>query len=461
MKLFNNDLGISENIGVILMVSVAVIGVAIVSVSVTSEPTPEEIPNADLIVGYEKIASNNFSINLFHNGGDTLIPSELDVQAWDEYDRRIDVPKSTSDQFAIGDILSFFCDKEPVRISVLYTGGSSTAMLKSLDLGSKIDADKLLDSVINDDGSSGDSGGSGGNSGNVSNGEETEFTQYLIDENIFIYGKKLDFHGGLISGPNAQVIITDSGLNGDLLHNDPDIDVTKLFVNGGLYFKDGSDSFGSPTTPGQTHINGDVTLLKGNHHFYGTTYVNGDFRVLDGSPNIHGNMYVNGDLHLAGDPNIGTNACIYYTGNFTFEDDILQTTTSKCIPRTTVSTVETPELEIPQVKSDAWYADRNYKRLGSLRDDLKIFADSYTSPDYSNVANNVIIIAKSGDISITGYNSGLTGVLIAPEGKVTYNGAYFTGVVITKNGFFTTNGGTTVTFKNIASFIGNSDDYPL
>jgi hypothetical protein len=55
----------------------------------------------------------------------------------------------------------------------------------------------------------------------------------------------------------------------------------------------------------------------------------------------------------------------------------------------------------------------------------------------------------------------VTGIFFAPNGKVTFNGGFLEGVVIARDGFFVTSGGTTVTFKNLEEYISNSEDYPF
>jgi hypothetical protein len=114
--------------------------------------------------------------------------------------------------------------------------------------------------------------------------------------------------------------------------------------------------------------------------------------------------------------------------------------TSKCIKWPTVPSVQIPDIEIPPLKSADWYVARNYSSGGTLTSNLKIYADSYTSTDKNN-AYNVIIIARDGDISITNMEGrDLTGVLIAPRGKVTFYGQSFEGVALTRDGFFDTKG---------------------
>jgi len=168
MKLFQNDSGVSGNIGVMLIVCVAVIGVAVVGVSVTSEPTPDAIPNADLIIGCEKGAPSGYIVNLFHNGGDSLIADSLEVYA--EYDdgariRLYSNPDETGGQFCVSNILTYPATKNapPKRISVLYNGGTSAAALKSLDLGRTLDEDSPIpDSIFVDEVTGGEDEPSGG-----------------------------------------------------------------------------------------------------------------------------------------------------------------------------------------------------------------------------------------------------------------------------------------------------------
>ena len=97
-----------------------------------------------------------------------------------------------------------------------------------------------------------------------------------------------------------------------------------------------------------------------------------------------------------------------------------------------------------------------------MTSNMKIFADSYSSTSSRPTANNVIIVARNGDIMLTGLgSSGVTGVLFAPNGKVTFNGGFFEGLVIARNGFDVTSGGTHVTFKNLEAYISDPGNYPF
>ncbi len=122
-----------------------------------------------------------------------------------------------------------------------------------------------------------------------------------------------------------------------------------------------------------------------------------------------------------------------------------------------------PDWEIPPTKPDAWYTERGYIQNGTLTSDMKVFAPAYSSTSWQQpIATNVTIVAYDGNITITGLGgSGVTGVFIAPKGRVTFNGAFIDGVVIAHDGFFVTSGGTTVTFRNLSDLITDPADYPL
>jgi len=66
--------GVSETIGAVLLIGLTVVGVALVSVILFSQPLAEELPAVDIIV------SNNDTTVLFqHNGGDSLGKDEFTI----------------------------------------------------------------------------------------------------------------------------------------------------------------------------------------------------------------------------------------------------------------------------------------------------------------------------------------------------------------------------------------------
>jgi PKD repeat protein len=284
-------------------------------------------------------------------------------------------------------------------------------------------------------------------------------TVHSIFENVFVYGNTVSFDGNTIIGPGTTVIIT-GGLVTSNLNGGSSIVVTTIYIDGDVNLNTGSASLGSEAEPGNIYIDGDLTLWSGVRDIWGDVYVNGDFALKDAR--IHGNVYVNGNLQLGWTPTLADNSRIYYTGTIThppyYNSDIL----NKCIKQSTVPVCAMPTEGIPSTRTADWYTARGYVSGGTLAHNLKIFADGYSSVGVKNTATNVIIIANSGDITITGMGSaGVTGIFFAPNGKVTFEGGFLEGVVIARNGFFVTSGGITITFRKLSQYIGDPNDYPF
>ena len=289
--------------------------------------------------------------------------------------------------------------------------------------------------------------------------EESSMNDF-IDKNVFVYGNKLDFQGDIINGPGATVIIN-GGLDTSNTNLGSSIAVTRIYIDGNVNLNSGSAGLGSASNPGIICINGDLSLGSGKRDIYGDVYVASDFYLKDAI--IHDKVNVNGDLTLGWTPTLDDDARIYYTGNLNYPSgNYSQDILNKCIQQTSVPGCESPDLALPPVKSQSWYDANGYVSSGALTSNLKIFADSYSSTSWKPSAYNVVIIARNGDITLSGLgSSGVTGVLYAPKGRVTFNGAFFNGVVLTRDGFFVTSGGTDITFSNFENYFSSPDDYPL
>ena len=289
--------------------------------------------------------------------------------------------------------------------------------------------------------------------------DEDEFTEFIVEENVFVYGSTLELSGsGSVNGPGATVVI-----KGGLGPNDfggsatSGIHVSNIYIDGDVTLDGGSAGLGSETEPGSIYINGSLELWNGGRDIYGDVYVNGNFRLKDAR--IHGNVYVNGDLTLGWTPTLSENTCINYTGTFSHPSTMGLAILNKCFEQDTVPGFTMPDLAIPSTKSEDWYTERGYVSDGDLEDNMKIFSQDTIS--VSGSANNVIVIANDGDISITGGGNKVTGIFFAPNGKVTFNGDSLEGVVIARDGLIVTNGNATVTFKNIEEYIANPENYPF
>lgn len=286
------------------------------------------------------------------------------------------------------------------------------------------------------------------------------FVNYVIEKDVFVYGDQLSFSGATVSGPDATVILTKPLTTSDL-NGGTSIAVHTLYVNGDVTLDGGSAGLGSPSNPGNIYVNGNMNLLSGGRDIYGNVYVAGDFNLKDAR--IHGNVYVNGDVTLGYTPTLDADSHIYYTGTLTYPQYYNHPEiTSKCVQQATVPGFTMPDQALPSTKSADFYAARGYVTSGLLASNLKIFADSYSSTSWMPSATNVVIIARNGDITLTGLGgSSVSGVLFAPNGRVTFEGGSFTGVVIARDGFDCISGGTLVTFTNLEDYFSSSADYPF
>ncbi|AGB01856.1 PKD domain-containing protein [Methanoregula formicica] len=285
------------------------------------------------------------------------------------------------------------------------------------------------------------------------------FVNYVIEENVFVYGSQLRFSGAKVAGPDATVVITESLSTSDL-NRGASIAVNTLYIDGDVTLDGGSAGLGSAVNPGNIYVTGDMNLLSGTRDIYGDVYVRGNLRLKDAR--IHGNVYVDGDVTLYWTPWLAPGSHIYYTGTLSAPAYYNQGILDKCIHQATVPGFAMPDTALPSVKSSGWYAARGYVSSGPLTDNLKIFAPGYSSSSWTSTVNDVVIIASAGDISITGLGgSGFRGVLFAPNGKATFSGGFFEGVVIARDGFDVISGGTTVTFKNLETYFTSPDDYPF
>jgi FlaG/FlaF family flagellin (archaellin) len=440
--------GVSEVVGVILLLGLTVLAVAIVAVSFLSAPQPDEMPHAAIAAG-----NTSGRLTLAHEGGDPLRAGEYRIYVDTGnglVEKTADFSEPENGIWSIGESIDYTGTGAPRRVVVTVISGGSETILSEpafVKRGTTFSPDPV-------------------EPGDTNGGDEPEesFIDFVINESVFVYGTTLLFSGGNVNGPNATVILT-GGLTTDDLNRGASINVSEIYIDGDVTLNGGSAGLGSAEKPGNIYVNGNLTLWEGQRHIYGDVYVNGSFRLKDAR--LHDNVYVNGDLTLGWTPWLADDARIYYTGTLTtppnYESDSnAASILAKCIPAATVPGFTMPDQGIPPTKPAEWYASRGYVSSGALVDNLKIFAGSYTSEGWRENATNITIIAHSGDITITGLGgSGVTGVFFAPNGKVTFSGGFLEGVVIARDGFFVESGGTRVIFKNIKEYIANPADYPF
>jgi len=435
--------GVSEVVAITLLLGLTVIGVALVGIVFLSDSQPDEVPHAAIVAGEE-----NNRLALVHGGGDALRAGNYRIYV-DTGEGLVDRTDEFTGQedgvWSIGGTLVYDGPGTPERVVVTAGLGGSETILAEPDFVGEGETGFSPDPVEPDPGSDPDPGPS-------------SFIDYVIDENVFVYGNALQFAGDNVIGPGATVIVT-GNLDSADTNLGASIAVSNIYIDGYVALSSGSTSLGSPTNPGHIYINGDLTTSIGYRSIYGDVHVNGNCD-LEGVC-IYDNVYVNGDLTLRReDTGLVDDARIYYTGTLTALNNVNDSTLAKCIHQPTVPGFTMPDQEIPSVKPADWYAARGYVPGGNLTGGMKVFASSY-SCTFGSSASNVIIIASDGDITITGGWGTVTGVFFAPNGKVTFSGGSLEGVVIARDGFLVNSWGTEVTFRNIEEYISNPEDYPF
>jgi len=440
MGQYRGEEGVSEVIAAVLLVGITVLAVTIMTAILLSGPQPDEVPHAAIVAGINETGS----FALTHEGGDPMREGEyriyIETKTGSGLENRTgDFTKPAGGVWLVGENITYRGAEMPERVVVTAISGGSETILTEVAFrggGRVFDPDpEVLEEP----------------------GEEEEFINYVIDENVFVYGTILDIIGSTrVIGDGATVVINE-GLS---LEGSGDVAVSNIYVNGSVT-SGGSSSLGSPDTPRKICINGDLTLTGGDRSIYGDIYVNGNFNFKGAT--IRGKVYVGGDLTLGWGAKFADGAHIYYTGANKTPSGI---NCDSCTPNAVYPGFAMPALEIPLTKPDDWYDRGNYTMewplSKALSNNEKIFV-SEGSISTSGSATNVIIIARDGNITISSneWSVPVTGVFFAPKGKVTFNGGFLKGVVIARDGFFVENGGTTVTFENIDQYISNPEDYPF
>ena len=447
--------GVSEVVATTLLVGVTVLAVAIVAAIVLSAPQPGEIPHAAIVAKNE---SGKFG--LAHEGGDPLRVGEYRIYVADGgglVDETGNFSSPEGGVWGIGEDIAYnggSTDFHRVIVTTLVGGGGEVILTEvRLRGGGGFDPDPVKPPEEDPE-------------------EPEEFIDFVVNENVFVYGTTLSMGQGgagtggtTVNGPGATVVIK-GGLETKDLGGTGGIEVSYIYIDGDVNLSSGKAALGSSEDPGSIYVNGTLELWNsvswdGGWPVYGDVYINGDFRLKNAD--IHGNVYVDGDLILGDDsaPTLAENKRIYYTGTLMAPSNYDANIIGKCVHKAKDWEFEMPVLEVSSTKPSEWYDARNYTSSGYLESNLKIFADSYSSEVSRNPVHNVVIVANNGDISITGNEQLVTGVFFAPKGKVIFGGNSLEGVVIARDGFFVTSGGTQVTFKNIEEYIANPEDYPF
>jgi len=141
-----DEKAVSEVIGVVLLISVTVLGVALVAVTYFSQPAPSEIPHVNVVAG---ATADNATFILSHEGGDALAEGSYRIYVETESGLEDQTDKfaleGDDDVWSIGENLTYKGTPGRVVISVVDSGGGEMMIAEPAYVAGAVDAGGYVD----------------------------------------------------------------------------------------------------------------------------------------------------------------------------------------------------------------------------------------------------------------------------------------------------------------------------
>jgi len=141
-----DEKAVSEVIGVVLLISVTVLGVALVAVTYFSQPAPSEIPHVSVVAG---ATADNATFILSHEGGDALAEGSYRIYVETESGLEDQTDKfaleGDDDVWSIGENLTYTGTPGRVVISVVDSGGAETMIAEPVYVAGVVDTGGYVD----------------------------------------------------------------------------------------------------------------------------------------------------------------------------------------------------------------------------------------------------------------------------------------------------------------------------
>jgi len=195
---------VSEVIGAILMISVVVVAIALVAVILTSQTTPQTIPNVNFMTGTN---ADGTELYLYHNGGDALRRGEFAVVTDVDPSPRTDyVISDGSDEWSLGKNLILTEATPPTSVALIYTAGSEQGGVVLKSGASNV---AVLKETIRPDATPVPLGGTTGGSGGLDTSNPQNVVNYIL-QNTSLIGDALNQSPSTVGPVIADVIGTNS-----------------------------------------------------------------------------------------------------------------------------------------------------------------------------------------------------------------------------------------------------------
>ena len=328
------------------------------------------------------------------------------------------------------------------------------------------------------------------------------FYSFLLDENLFVFGAGFSVAGNLVNALDSTIFITGDISSSDM-NGGADLRISNIIVDGdftiGAGHSIGVNWEDEEVDPGYINVSGDLNV-GGGANVYGNIYVHGDLNhtngtiyaekiIVAGDAYLSGGATINGELYVLGNLNLTTGTLednayvnknvsvsdgfsfkkvsskVYYLGNVSYLNQYYDYK-NRFIKEMVISfpqLMPIPNVEIPTPRDTSWYSTKGYIENGYLDDNVKIISTNTLNRSTTNEdAKNMIIVSLEGDINLSSNWNEMSGLLYAPQGKITLNGiSSFEGIAIAKNGVFYPTGGSEFVFIDIKDLIPDENDFPF
>ena len=126
-----HEWGVSEVIGVVLLLSLVIVGGTVVGTQFLSQPSPREIPSVNFLANYDDPSGN---LTLYHTGGDTLPKDQYKFLV--QYKNGPPVTFLPKTDWSSGHPLNYPALSQPGKVTLVYTGnGAGDTALRSVVIG--------------------------------------------------------------------------------------------------------------------------------------------------------------------------------------------------------------------------------------------------------------------------------------------------------------------------------------
>ncbi|MDD3386838.1 MAG: hypothetical protein PHX92_02855 [Candidatus Pacebacteria bacterium] len=216
--------------------------------------------------------------------------------------------------------------------------------------------------------------------------------------------------------------------------------------------------------------NGGVKL-KNNSTSPSTILLRGSFSPSGGKFSVEGpnlKVFIDGNVdlknnHKLNDVELYVKGDISFSNNTTFSGSVYSSGKITRIPAGVDYyenyPVEIPVSSVPVIQEDQWFIDKGYSNsLIGLSTGSRVVVEQNKVIINSNSLENIVIVNKTGDISISG--DSFSGVVYAPNGSVKISeNLEFKGVIIAEEQVMI-EAQSEMIFENISTYL-SEEDYPF